>query len=62
MNTRFIQVITSLFGLALVGGCIADSSLRRDRDQMSTESESELTRSKSSRQAEPPNITYRPGG
>jgi hypothetical protein len=71
MKTRFNRFfVTSLFGLALLAGCAArDVEVRTEdgwnsaqgRDQVDTESKSESTRSKSSGQTDPPNITYRPG-
>jgi hypothetical protein len=66
---RFL--VTGLFGVALVAGCAATdvkvrtedgSTSARGRDQVNNESKSESTRSKSSGQTDPPNITYRPGG
>jgi hypothetical protein len=67
---RFL--FTSLFGVTLLAGCAATdvqmrtedgSTAARGGNQVNNEEpKSESTRSKSSGQTEPPNITYRPGG
>jgi hypothetical protein len=47
MNTRFVRfIVTSVFGLLVVGGCAANATSRRDRGQINTESQSEMTKAK----------------